>query len=184
MTLVELLVASGISAIIGLSSTSLFVHSAKVTRHASLFNQVTGEASLISETIASDVRHAASLEYSLDSFVASDKTLILKIPSIDSDENVIDVENTFDYIIYHPGETADSNVVVREVRPHASSSRLQESKVLGFDVRRSGYTGTFLIKPDALGAYVVHFRLTPSRSFQDNTYEMPISGSVRLRNKN
>jgi len=182
MSVLELLFASVISLILITGTLSVFIMTQKNAMTAVRYNKDNSEARLISDMVAKDVRGAVGLEASYGSYTSSNNTLILKIPSIDSNENVIDVENTFDRIIYHPNET-DSDIIEREVFPDASSSRASGTKTIGKALMGSDYEGTFLIQPNALGAYVIHFQFMIRRTFQGVDYEMPISGSIKLRNK-
>ena len=182
LSILELLFASVISLILISGTLSVLIMAQKNAMIDIRYNKDNSEARLISDMVAKDVRGAAGLEASYGSYMASSNSLILKIPSIDSNENIIDVENTFDRIIYHPNET-DPDTIERSVFPNVSSSRASETKTIGKALMGSAYDGTFLVKPDALGAYVIHFQFMIRRTFQGVDYEMPISGSVKLRNK-
>lgn len=182
MTLTELVIAMAISVVVVMGTMAFYVIATRLTLHALQFNRIHNEASLLADTLARDIRHAGGIDTSFQSFQSSNHTLILKLPAIDSNMNIIDINNDFDRVVYHPSDV-NSSILVREVIPDPSSSRLAESKIFGDILSGVAYMGTFLVKPDPLGAYVIHYRFKAQRTFQDETFEMPLSGSLRLRNK-
>ncbi len=52
------------------------------------------------DIISKDCRIAIRVMDSLGSYVTGDNSLVLKVPSIDSSRNIIDINKEFDYIIY------------------------------------------------------------------------------------
>jgi hypothetical protein len=108
--------------------------------------------------------------------------LILKVPSVDSLENAIDITSVFDRIVYAP-DLDDSAVLLRLVFPDASSHRSLESQPYGSSLDSSSYQGAFASEPNALGAFVIHYQFMIRREMMGKIYEAPVSGSTRLRNK-
>lgn len=183
ITLVEMMITVVISTALGIGAILCLIAAQKSAATSFRFNQINQEARLVSDTLVHTIRSAVSIEPSYQSFTTSNDTLILKLPSINADEDAIDIENVFDYIIYHPDNINGTYVIVSEILPSASSIRTAEKKVIGAGISSSAYTGTFLAKPDALGAYVIHYQLMATRNLKNKTYNFPLSGSVRLRNK-
>jgi hypothetical protein len=181
MTLVEAMISASLGAIVALGTISAMVIVQRGTLETFWLNESSRQSRIIADLVAKDLRGAIEIESAFDTFTAGDDTIILKVPSIDSDENIIDLDTTFDRIIYHPG--GDSSVIVREVHPDANSSRIETHEVIGNIVSEPTYQGTFATHPNALGAYVVHYQFTASKTIRGKTFKVPVSGSVRLRNK-
>ena len=181
-TLMEIMVASSLSLIVAAESIGVMIYVMQATTKAHHLNQTAKEARLVSDLLARDIRGAAGLQAGYQGFSAGEDTLILRVPSIDDNEDVIDPENAFDRIIYHPGGEG-LPVLVREVIPNASSSRGAETKVIGNLMTGKSFKGTFATMPDALGAYVIHYQLSVTTTFRGQPLEMPVSGSVRFRNR-
>ena len=186
MTLIEVVFASAISAIISIGAVSVAVYQQRSTMKIYQLNQTGQEARVLGDHLTRDARMAVSLEASYLTFTAGDDTLILKVPSIDDDENIIDVDSSFDHIVYHledGGGPAGMSVLVRDVFPGAGSSRAESTVVIGDFITDSAVGGTFAVVPDALGVFVIHYQCISGQTLLGRTHETTISGSVRLRNK-
>lgn len=181
MSLVEMLVAVTVSAVIAAGTIATYVYCLRVTGDAFRFNQVDGEARRVSDVISRDLRQARGLDATFvseaDTYTTGSTQLIIRIPSIDDDGAIIDIDNEFDHVVYlpePPNLEHDTTITVRLVYPGASSSRQSSRTEVG--------RGMFSFKED-LRVYVVHYQFVADRQWRDKTYEMPISGSTRLRNQ-
>jgi hypothetical protein len=74
------------------------------------------------------------------------------------------------------------STVVREVVPDAKSARIAKAEIFGNLVTGDQYLGAFSPVTSATETAVLHFQLRDTDTFYNKTHEMPISGSVRLRN--
>jgi len=189
MTLVEVIIAGGISAVIGMAAITILVMSSRMASDNALYAKVNAEARLLSDMLSRDIREAVSLEPTLtdgsDTYTMSDTTLILRVPSVDNTGTPTDIENDHDFIVYH---SALDKAIYRTIIPGADSSRTRESKLLGkSDDPRIAFTGSYSAQPDALGTYLVHyeFRSERTRANGPSTKNviMAVSGAVFLRNK-
>jgi hypothetical protein len=182
MTLAEVTVAMGISTIMAVSAVQVMIVVQRRTMEAYWHNESANQSRVVSDRVARDIRGAVMLEAGYGGYTADADTLILKVPSIDADGDPLDVANLFDRIIYRP-QSAGSTVLIREIIPGAGSSRQAATTAAGNLLSGAGYAGAFASFPDALGAFVIHFRFTMSRTIGGKTFQSPVSGSVRLRNK-
>ena len=182
MTLTEMTIATGISSLVAVAAIATMILVQKGTTKALCFSKTANASRILSDLIAKDIRSAIGLDASFGSFTAGADTLILRLPSIDADGYVVDVDNSIDYVVYHPG-TADPSVLMRTTTPSGASSRPGGIRVIGSLIAGTTCQGTFATKRDALGVFVVHYQFTSSRTLIDETYEVPVSGSLRLRNK-
>lgn len=182
MTLLEVAIASTISMVVSVGAISAMVLVQRNTVQAFWLNQATREARTLSDLVARDLRGALAIEASFEEFSSDGNTLILRVPSIDENGDFVDLENDYDRIIYFASGTNGSDLV-REVRPGRTSDRLATNELMGSIIEGSNTIGTFAETPNALGAFVIHYQFTASQTIGERTFEIPISGSVRLRNK-
>ncbi len=164
-TVMEVMIAGSLGLIVAAGSGYVTIYVMQATTKAHHLNQTAKEARLVSDLLARDIRGAAGLEASFGSYTAGTDTLNLRIPSIDGNEDVIDPENNFDRIVYHP-DGGQMPVMVRVVIADASSSRGSETKVIGNLMTGKSFEGTFASMPDALGAYVIHYQLSVTTTFR------------------
>ena len=181
MTLIEIAMVSVISMIVAAVSMRTLVYIQRSTVRISMINQMAQESRFLADQISTDARNAIELEASYGSYTAGADTMILKLPSIDSSGDIINIDTTFDRIVYYPG--GGSTLLVREIIPHGSSARIASTKTIGSLVTGEAFTGTFASQPNALGAYVIHYQFKLSQTLLGRATTIPISGSVRLRNK-
>jgi prepilin-type N-terminal cleavage/methylation domain-containing protein len=189
-TLVEIMVAILVSAVVVTGVMAAFVTVRQVSLEANAVTDVTGEARLFSDTVVRDLRMAAGVEDTFNGHMTANDEVILKIPSVNSAGEILDVISatdeihfkTFDRVIYYHVTMDGRSTVVREVVPDAQSARQARAEIFGNLVTGDQYLGAFSTVDSATGASVLHFQLRDTDSFYNRTHEMPISGSVRLRN--
>lgn len=180
MTLVEVLISVSLSTLItvGLIGTFILLNRDLLAQFA--MNRVVHEARLVADHFARDLRAASDVVDTYDTYTTSDTTVIMRVPAVDASEAMID--GVFDHIIYDVRVVGSSQVLYRVVDAAPSSTRVDEEVVIGGGLTGSRIRGTFASHPDALGAFVIHYQFTASFAYRDEVHEIPISGSVRLRN--
>lgn len=188
-TLLEVLFAAGISSVVVMAVVTSFVIAQRTTMQSFWQGQVYADARTTVDNLVRDIRGAIEVESSFThsasgvTYTTGDDTIILKLPAIDASEYIIDVESTFDRIVYSMSDS-DPPVLLRRILPDDLSGRPQTTEVIGDLVNGFGYTGSFSTKPDPLGAFVLHYELKAQRTTGIlGDFEMPLSGSVRLRNR-
>lgn len=184
MTLFEILVGVTISAIAGVllllilvQNNGLFVsQTSKISQGLGL-NDATA-------LISDDLRFAASIistfTYQGQTYLSGPTTLILKVPSTDSADNMIDQE--FDTFIYAL-DTSDPAIFRRLVAPSEASSRLATNRVVMTNVSTISFvyldnSGESVSPPNASK---INFSLTFKKSPFSQTANTA-TGEVRLRN--
>lgn len=189
-SMIELVIVMGISSIVMLGLMALMVSSHRTSIHQFNHNLVQEEARRVADVLAADVRGAIQPEASFVSggvtYTQSTTTLILRMPGIDANGRAIDQDpataSKFDRIIYD----STGNTLVRRIRPDSTTttSRVTENRVIGIGLSPEvNVMGAYLVKPDALGAHVIHYQFMAEQKFIGKVFRKPVSGSVRLRNK-
>ncbi len=180
-SLIEVLIASAISLMATTAVLSIFIAASRMSVEAFFQNQATMQARSVIDTLTRDVRSAVEVETSYGAFNANSSTLILKLPAIDNNGFPTNVDSNFDRIIYHRD---DQERMIRQVVAHGSSSRESGSRVIGSQARGVvQLAGTYDVLPDAIGAYVIYYKFTAVQSRGEKVFNVPLAGSVRLRNK-
>jgi hypothetical protein len=185
--LFEVVISLIITVAVVTGAMSVFVQVAKLQFQLYQHDVVDAEAQKLTDYLTGDIRGASSVESSVTldgtTYEASSTTLILKLPSIDADGNSIDPDSVFDYIVYDV-TTGKNPVMKRIVSCDDSSARPEQSKIIGKSIFPSiTLDGTYQEKPDALGAYEVHYEFTSGRTIGGKSFKEPLAGTVRLRNK-
>lgn len=175
MTLLEVAISAGISVVVAATAIAMMIYVARSTIYYRDLVATNHDVRMVSDTISRDIRHALQVDNEWDGFKTGPQTLILRIPSIDADQEIIDIESKFDRIVY----TANGRVLVREVFPGDDSARPADRRVIGSIVDGITWEGAFASQPNVLGAEVIHFQFTTSRGRVTSR----LSGSARLRNK-
>lgn len=131
LTLAEVIIVLGISAVVGLLLMNIFVQnnqllyqqSAKVSQGVSLNDAVNA----ITNDIKSASAVAAGYPIGSPTILSSDSGLVLQIPSIDSNNNIIN--QTYDYTAIFP-DAANQQLLREQIYPDPQSSRQALNRVL------------------------------------------------------
>jgi prepilin-type N-terminal cleavage/methylation domain-containing protein len=95
VTLVEVIIASVIGLIIGAAILTLYIAGQESFATGLIFLDVHGEARMSIDRIIRDTRWATQIMPA-----SSVNQLILEIPSIDVNGDIIDIDTSYDYVIY------------------------------------------------------------------------------------
>lgn len=133
------------------------------------------------DIISKDCRMAIRVPDSLGSYTTTTSCLILKVPSIDSSRNIIDINNRFDHIIYRLYNGDLWKIVI----PGTGSARAAQNKIF----ERSAET--FTVSSDgALLSDIPHksvithldISITISEVLRGKTYDITPGTTVKLMN--
>jgi type II secretory pathway component PulJ len=133
VSLAELLAALSIAIVLAASILSLYIFAQRVFVHGETFYEVHGDVRMALEWMSRDIRWATRPINSRSSYATNTDELILEVPSVDSSGDVIDIETTFDYIIYHL-DGADPPNLQRTVDADTASSRSDETRTVANNV--------------------------------------------------
>lgn len=177
LTLVEMLIAITINLLGAVAIVSTLILTSRMTAQAYYLNKATMEARLVIDMLTSDARMAMTLESSFGTFTADANTLILKLPAIDAEGIPVDPESKFDRIVYHRSPSA-ADRLARTIVADASSARKSETRT----VAESVTPGIYAVQPDPIGQYIIYYQFTSLQKWAGKTTQVPVGGSVQLRN--
>ena len=133
-TIIEVIVASFIGMIILAAALVLLSVGQRCFVTGIGFADIHSEARKTMDRIARDIRWATRVMAGSDN-----DTLILEIPSIDAQGDIIDIDATYDYVTYRLNP-ADLTELERVVQADAASSRANETLTIANDVSAIEYS--------------------------------------------
>lgn len=135
--------------------------------------------------ISGDIRNAKSVISFHNTYTTGNTAVILRIPSIDSNGNMIDPENVFDIVIYTI-DPADPARLLRIVDANPLSAREDLNEVLAENIDTllfsSGGTGLSYVS-DKTSVKTLTTRIRTSENLMGSERVNEIATSISLRNK-
>lgn len=184
-SLLEVVIAVAIAGVVGVLLVSLLVQNngvyfnqtSKITQGINLNDG----SSQIDNAIKSASSVAPNYPVLNPQYTSDANTLVLALPSIDSQSSVID--NTFDYIVIS-NDAQKPNILRKQVFPDPSSTRKSESLVLSTTLSQITFlyydsTGQ-IVAPSSATKVSYSINLTEKASFGNQSSNL--SGQVNLKN--
>lgn len=187
MTLLEVMISMAISTVATSGIVALHIMATRVASDVSQFNLCSRNARHSLDRLSRDLRSASEVMASVTTeggitYYSTSETLVLKLPALNTYYEPIDLDSCFDYIVYHP-DASDPDRFMRTIVADPASRRDSGTQEVKFGVRAVSLQGWYASEPDALGTHVLHVQLISRRTTHHKTTEMPLSVSVKLRNK-
>ncbi|MBI2011557.1 type II secretion system protein [Candidatus Daviesbacteria bacterium] len=184
-TLVELLIVMAVSAIAGVlllqvlvNNNSLVVDQSFKISHGLNLNDI---SSIIENDIKSSAGVVAEYPDSNPIYITSDNTLIIKIPSINQDEDVI--PDIFDHIVV-AADSANQKVLRRITIPSEQSSRPSNNRVLtsSLSLIKFSYLDSTGVSTTPTNASKINYIVNLLNKSGLNNYQSSTSGEINFRN--
>lgn len=139
-TLIEVLVAMGVSVIAGILILQIFVGNNNLFYdQTSRINQGSGLNNILA-TVTSDIKMSSAVASgyppSSPTVLSGQNNLVLQIPSIDSSHSTI--PNTYDYIVISP-DPVNPNILRQQIYPDPQSSRNSANLVLAINLKQVSF---------------------------------------------
>ncbi len=190
LTLLELVVAVSLAMLLTGVAMSLYLVSQQGVAVGNASSEIHGNARLAMDWITRDIRWGRQLISSrmigTETYNTGDSELILQIPAINGSGNIIDIDNSFDYVVYHLDDS-DPTVLERIVDANAASSRSDETHVVSRNVNSfslsSGGIGLSSV-PDVTALSEVAVQVNTRKVVSGNrTANETLDSIVELRNR-
>lgn len=186
ITLVELTVVVALVALIMMILMSLYVTGQQYFITESVRNDVIRDNRYVFDWIARDIKGSIQVIPSWDAFATSSNCLILRIPSVDSNGLIIDIENEFDYIIYrlnseHPNKLERVVDAKDGVSSRVDSTRVLATRVNSFLLSSEGVELSAF--SDLTQVSSIDIAVTTKQNRLGRDYEQTLDSTVKLRNK-
>jgi len=185
-TLVELLLSLGVASILLAVIMSMSVSSQQLFALGSVFSDIHAEVRISMDYMKRDIMGATRMMNSYGGYTTTSSSIILEIPSVDVNGNVIDINNDFDYITYALN-SGDPTQLDRIIDASASSSRADETQIFARNVDTLLFSsgGTVLSSiGDVSGLTQVDITLILLKAVPGNSdpLQETLSSKVKLRN--
>lgn len=180
ITLIELLITMSMIAIIASVITSVYLIGFKTFKEEMASSIVQSNAQTILDAMTTDIKNGLQIEPTYGSYTTSETTIIIRVPAIDSSNNILYESDTmlFDRIIYYYNNNSIHKMIVAD----PGSSRASRS---GFDtvLDANVLVLRFTYEPDASSATFVSATISSDIAVSGNrTRSITITGQARLRN--
>jgi prepilin-type N-terminal cleavage/methylation domain-containing protein len=185
-SLVELLIVSAIMSIIILSVLALYSSGQRYFITESARADMLRSGKEVLNWISRDIKEGIELLPSWASYTTSNNCLVLKIPSVDANGIITDIESDFDYIIYRlsPSNPRRLERIVDAkdgVSSRADSRRVIAEKVDSFVMRSEGVELSSVT--DLSQVSIVDVTMLTQQTIFGKTQQEILRTEVKLRNK-
>lgn len=131
----------------------------------------------IAKNTKSATRLMASQSINGDTYSTSSDELVLEIPSIDENNDIINIDTTFDYVAFHLND-ADNTKLEMAIESNGAG-RTSGTRVIASNVASISFSWG----ADIGSATSVTANLTTSKNLSDKTVSKTLSSVIKLRNK-
>lgn len=180
MTIIEVLIAISILGIMMLAFTSIYSVGLSRLRDELVQTQLQSEAQVLLDRISTEVTQAQGVEQVYDGVNLSASYLPLKIPAINSSQNIIYNNNSniiYDHIVYKINGSNLTRMVVADT----GSKRYGENnieKTLSTSVTNL----TFTYAPDNVSPTQINISISLSKKAGNRTRTITLQGGAKFRN--
>ena len=179
MSLIELMIAMSLLVIISIVIGSIYITGFKTYRQELAQSSVQSNAQTILDSIINDAKNAQSVEETYSSYVTANDSVILKIPAIDTNKNIIYAGNSmlFDRVIYY----FENDAIHKITYADPLSARFIQNginKTLDSNI----LVLNFSYDPDALSATLLTATVSANQQVGKINRNISLTGKARLRN--
>lgn len=191
MSLIEVLIGMVLMIIVVLALFSLYNTGQKYFVNQNIKSDILNNNRVTLTWLSRDIKEAVQvipgpIDIDGTSYSTSSGSIVLRLPSIDANGIIIDIDNEFDYLVYQVNPE-DSTQIIRIVDgKDGVSSRVDGSRVLAENV--SSLVLGFLdsngvVVSDKSETAIVDIGLTSLKKGVQRTYQETINTQTKLRNK-
>jgi prepilin-type N-terminal cleavage/methylation domain-containing protein len=142
-SLVELLIAIAMLAVISLILGYVFVSHFKLFNNVKSLVEVSSSNKLVLDELISQIRESGAIASTCSgcgSFTTGSTTLILQLWPLDSNNIPFEpTTNNYDYIIYYRDAVTNTNLI-KKIIPDSSSNRNASAKIMASDISNLTFT--------------------------------------------
>ena len=179
ITLIELLITMALLGIISAVITSVYVTGFKTFQEELASSTVQSSSQTILDALITDTKNGLLIEESYDTYITSENTIIIRLPAVDDDKNILYDGSTmlFDRIIYYYA----GNTIHKIVFADPESSRYSKN---GIDtvLDKKILALSFAYEPNASAATLITATISSEIKVGNKTRAITVTGQARLRN--
>ncbi|MFH1995984.1 MAG: prepilin-type N-terminal cleavage/methylation domain-containing protein [Candidatus Omnitrophota bacterium] len=186
-TLVELMIVSAITVIILGAIVSIYILGQQAFVSGTAHIEIHADARLAMDWISRDARWATRIMTTFNGLNTETNRLIIEIPSIDANGDVIDASTTFDYITYQPSPL-DATRLVRVIDADPASGRADGTREIAdnlgaFVLSSNGVNLSNVADVTALTEFNITFQMTRAVLGGRINVNDTLTSLVQLRNR-
>ena len=185
-TLLELLIALVLGSMVMAGLIELYSTGQKYFINESARSDIVRDGRSVLLWMSRDIKEAIQVMSSYDTYSTTTNSLVLRVPSIDADGVILDIDTDFDYIVYQLNSIISSKLERIVIPKSGVSSRAVSNRVLANSVNSIVLKsdGTELSSVgDVLTIESIDIDLILRELRFDRTFEEPLNTMVKLRNK-
>lgn len=194
ITLIEVLIGMVLMVIVVLALFSLYNAGQKYFVNQNIKSDILNNNRVTLTWLSRDIKEAVQVipgPIDIDGtfYSTSSGSIVLRLPSIDADGIIIDIDNEFDYLVYQMDPDNSTQIVRIVDGKDGVSSRVDGNRVLAENI--SSLVLVFLDSNGVVLDYsntaitaIVDIGLTSLKKGVQRTYQETINTQTKLRNKN
>lgn len=192
ITLIEVLIGMVLMVIVVLALFSLYNAGQKYFVNQNIKSDILNNNRVTLTWLSRDIKEAVQVipgPIDIDGtfYSTSSGSIVLRLPSIDADGIIIDIDNEFDYLVYQMDPDNSTQIVRIVDGKDGVSSRVDGNRVLAENI--SSLVLVFLdsngeVVTDYSDTAIVDIGLTSLKKGVQRTYQETINTQTKLRNKN
>lgn len=192
ITLIEVLIGMVLMVIVVLALFSLYNTGQKYFVNQNIKSDILNNNRVTLTWLSRDIKEAVQvipgpIDINGTSYSTSSESIVLRLPSIDANGIIIDIDNEFDYIVYQMDPDNSTQIVRIVDGKDGVSSRVDGNRVLAENI--SLLVLVFLdsngvVVTDYSDTAIVDIGLTSLKKGVQRTYQETINTQTKLRNKN
>lgn len=186
LTLVELLVAMALVSLLMTALLALYSAGQRYFLTESVSLEELRDVRYVQNWLTRDIKESAQVLPSWDVYTASDSCLILLVPSVDANGDIIDIESDFDCVVYRRDPDIPSRLerivdAKDGVSARSDSRKWLSTKVSSFLLSSEGVNLSAVADFSQIAS--VDISLTTRQILMGRPYQETLQTGVMLRNK-
>ncbi len=179
ISLIELMVVMSLLVIISIVIGSVYISGIKTYRQELAQSSIQSNAQTILDSIINEAKNAQSVEETYSTYVSGTNSVILKVPAIDSNKNIIYSGSAmlFDRIIYYFEDNAIHKVTLAD----PASARFNQNG-LNKTLDNNILVLEFAYDPDILSTTLLTATVSTNQQVGKINRNISLTGRARLRN--
>ncbi len=191
ITLIEVLIGMVLMVIVILALFSLYNTGQKYFVNQNVKSDILNNNRVTLTWLSRDIKEAIQvipgpIDINGTSYSTSSESIVLRVPSIDADGIIIDIDTDFDYLVFQMNPEEATQIIRIVDGKDGVSSRVDGSRVLAENISsfELGFLDSYGVAvSDYSETAIVDIGLTSLRKGVQRTYQETVNTQTKLRNK-